>query len=144
MLFTCFFFWYLLLTQVIWFVKASLDEVLWQRGWLDQLTYGPPKNICVTNFWLQAFIFGSRSWIGIILSYLDFPLITLQPPTATASNDVTRSFWRCQMKLISTFHGSIWLGFADSEPQVAATVRRGLRSIFLKEPPRHRTWCGSW
>ncbi len=33
---------------------------------------------------------------------------------------------------------------ADSEPQVASTVRRGVSSIFLEEPPCQRTWCELW
>ena len=39
-----------------------------------------------------------------------FPNHVTTPDRVAASNDVTQSFWR-QLKLISTFHGSIWLGF---------------------------------
>ena len=102
-LFNCFFL-DLLLTQVIWFVKTTLVEVLWQPGWATRMTTRS-KDIWsakkyVTNFWLSAVIFGFGSWIGIIL--FGFPLMTLQPQTRL------RPLLLLQMMLLTRFGDASW------------------------------------
>ena len=63
--------------------------------------------IVSSYFWLWELNWNYLIWI----SPHDVTASDQAQTAATASNDVTHSFWRCQLKLISTFHRSIWLGF---------------------------------
>ncbi len=102
-----------------WFDLSRLVKSSWGAlaMRMTRSTYIYVYNIYVIMSWFfdcKHLLFAS----GVELEsfHLDFPLAAPDPSeraqtAATASNDVTRSFWRCQLKLISTFHGSIWLGF---------------------------------